>query len=579
MRTVYGLTCLLLFIVASEVNTFKIIVYYTNWAQYRQCNKFFPESIEPIVDKVSHINYAFAKFDTSGNVFPIEWNDCPQGTWPGCQGPNSPNSMFDRMFKLKQKNPNLKIMISIGGWSWGGTITCPTFSGMASNPTSRSNFVRQAIQFSRNFGFNGIDIDWEYPGAIDLGCSANDPENYISLISELRSAIEQDAVSNRTAAKLLLSVASPAARERISTMKLSSVVQFLDHVNVMAYDYHGSWDQKTGVNAPIRKHPTDLYPDFNINTTIQIYNQFGINKSKLVLGMPTYGRTWKVNPPNFSIGAPASGPGERGQCSGEPGFLTYYEIKQLIASGFTSSFDDTTQTPYAYSSTGSTWVSYDNEQSLNKKADLIKQHNWGGAMFWSLDLDDFSNGYPLISTVINSLNNGQPPVPIPPTPNPCGNQLCDDNESCLTCPQDCGQCNNNTICGNSLCEQGENCITCSSDCGPCQPPLNNNTWNGIASVVVSNVWNSGYCATLNITNNGEKDSNAWRVEIILPTGSEISSIWSCKQVGKNGDVTKIESLNWNGVVRVGEIYTGVGFCANKREELEVQNVNANVVFS
>jgi len=405
MKNIIVIIALIFVVVPKTTQSGKTVVYYTNWSQYRPCNKFMPENIEPIVNLITDINYAFAKLDTSGNVIPIEWNDCPSGAWPGCQGPNSPNSMYDRIFNLKHKNENLTIAITIGGWSWGGTIVCPTYSAMAANSVSRARFVQQSIQFARTFGFDAIDIDWEYPGAIDLGCSANDAANFISLMSELRTAIDDEAEANPNVDKLILSIAAPAAATRINAMQLSNAVQFLDYVNVMAYDYHGSWESITGINAPLYKYLSGPYADFNVNTTVQIYNTFGVDKSKFILGMPTYGRSWTISSSNCNIGAPTSGPGAAGRCTGQTGILAYYEIEQLISSpGLSVVYDNITQTPYAYSSSG-TWISYDNELSITKKAELVKRNKWGGSMFWSLDFDDFTDGYPLITAAINCLNN------------------------------------------------------------------------------------------------------------------------------------------------------------------------------
>jgi len=164
-------------LVLAVVNAQRLVGYYTNWAQYRQgIGKFVPENITAIVNKITAIHYAFAKFDTSGNVIPIEWNDCPQGMWPGCQGYS--DTMYERIIALKKLNPNLKAIISIGGWSWGGVIACPTFSQMAANPSARQNFVTQAVNYTKVFGWDGVDIDWEYPGYIANGCSASDPKNF-----------------------------------------------------------------------------------------------------------------------------------------------------------------------------------------------------------------------------------------------------------------------------------------------------------------------------------------------------------------------------------------------------------------
>jgi len=395
MRAVYPLLIFAIFLLGSHGA--KIVVYYTNWAQYRVCNSFVPENLKPIIQNITHINYAFAQFNTSGYIAPTEYNDCDKNSgWPGCMGTS--NNMYNRVTNLKLLNPSLIISITIGGSSWNNVPACPIFSAMAANSQARANFVAQAVAFARKFNFDGIDIDWEFPG----GCSFNDTLNFQRLLSQLRSAINSDPITPR----LFLSIASPSAQYNIDPMNLPNVVQYLDQINVMCYDYHGDWDTShTGVNAPLYRQTGDANSDNNVNTTISTYNAFNIN-SKLVLGMPTYGRTWSVAPSNFAVDAISNGVGSAGPCTQSAGVLAYYEINSMLSNGtLISAFDSVTQTPYGYTSDGSIWVSYDNIQSLGKKVEVLKANKWSGAMFWTTDFDDFMNNYPLISFVSSNLTN------------------------------------------------------------------------------------------------------------------------------------------------------------------------------
>eukprot|EP01121_Diplochlamys_sp_Union-15-3_P009201 TRINITY_DN2493_c0_g1_i4.p1 TRINITY_DN2493_c0_g1~~TRINITY_DN2493_c0_g1_i4.p1 ORF type:complete len:242 (+),score=26.84 TRINITY_DN2493_c0_g1_i4:27-752(+) len=225
-------------ILVTSQESYKFIAYYTNWAQYRRCAgyEFFPENIEPIAWQLTHIHYAFAKFDEAGNVIPIEWNDCTIGEWPGCQGQS--DTMFKRMMAIKDKYSHLKVLISLGGWSWGPIDACPIFSAMAASPEARAKFVNQSVSFARVFKFDGIDVDWEYPAALDRGCKKEDTQNFEYLISELRSEIDKEAQkSGKT--KLLLSISSPAAPDVIEDVKPENLEQYLDYLNLMCYDYHG----------------------------------------------------------------------------------------------------------------------------------------------------------------------------------------------------------------------------------------------------------------------------------------------------------------------------------------------------
>eukprot|EP01112_Ceratiomyxa_fruticulosa_P004624 TRINITY_DN1515_c0_g1_i3.p1 TRINITY_DN1515_c0_g1~~TRINITY_DN1515_c0_g1_i3.p1 ORF type:complete len:452 (-),score=80.03 TRINITY_DN1515_c0_g1_i3:1273-2628(-) len=365
---------------------YRKLSYYTNWAQYRPCNKFLPENIQPIAKSLTHVHYAFAKFSTNGDVSPIEWNDCVSGAWPGCQG-NPGSTMYDKIIALKGYNPSLKLMIDFGGWSWGGVVVCPTFSALANNANSRNNFISQVIKYARTFGFDGIEIDWEYPGATDLGCNPYDTQNFLALIQGLSSQIASEASSSGKP-KLILSIAAPAGKANIDTSNLPAVYKYLDYINLMTYDYEGPWENVTGENAPLY----DPASNMNVNFTVSYYQQLGIPLSLINLGFASYGHDFSISSslrPPYGVGTPVQGAGAAGKCTGQTGTLAYYEILTFLAeSGVTKVFNTTYQTPYAYTSNSSpnTWVGYDDVQSFNVKLNYLKSKGLGGAFTWSLDL-------------------------------------------------------------------------------------------------------------------------------------------------------------------------------------------------
>jgi len=388
MRHLFYLVLIVLFsLVASQ----RLVAYYTNWAQYRQgIGKFVPECITPIAPKLTAVHYAFAKLDTSGNVIPIEWNDCPQGMWPGCQGYS--DTMYQRVLNQKQNNANLKVLITIGGWSWGGVIACPTFSQMAANPTARQNFVTQAVNFTKVFGFDGIDIDWEYPGFVPNGCGPADIKNFISLMTELRAQI------NSVNPSLLLTAATPANISTMESMQLPQIVSSIDYFSIMAYDYYGSWGTISGENAPLLGLTTP-HDDWNVEDTVTAYLNQGLSASKLVLGCGTYGHTFLSS----VLGGPSTGSGPAGPYTGQAGILAYYEI---LTVGGTTTFNTTVQCPVTiYQQNSQTvLVGYDNQQSLIAKVNFLQSQGLSGAMVWALDLDQFQNGaYPLINQLATSL--------------------------------------------------------------------------------------------------------------------------------------------------------------------------------
>lgn len=180
--------------------------------------------------------------------------------------------------------------------------------------------------------------------------------------------------------------------------------QYVDWMNLMTYDYHGAFSATTGVNSPMQgdSHQED------ITHSVQNYLAGGVPAAKIVLGMPTYGHNFAgvncANAQDCAPGKPFTGAGAAGPATGQPGYLAYYEIKNMINSGqLVAGYDNNSQTPYAYSPTTKMWVSYDDPNSIAIKAQYVLSQNLGGAMVWAIDNDDFANGYPLISQIDNTL--------------------------------------------------------------------------------------------------------------------------------------------------------------------------------
>jgi chitinase len=194
-------------------------------------------------------------------------------------------------------------------------------------------------------------------------------------------------------------------------MILSST-RFLDFINLMAYDYHGSWNQRTGHNSPLfaRQEQTGDQLLLNQEATINTWVELGAPAEKLVLGLAMYGRTFTLKTKKMNgMNAPAADAGKSGPYTQAAGFLSYFEICKLLKDGWSKEWNDEQKIPYAFKE--DQWVGYDDPKSIKMKCEYAAKRKLAGAMIWSLDLDDFNGNmcsegkYPLLATIKVNLSS------------------------------------------------------------------------------------------------------------------------------------------------------------------------------
>ncbi|GAB6027330.1 Chitinase 2 [Chamberlinius hualienensis] len=393
----------------SDMNDRRVVCYYGSWAVYRpDLGKFDVEDIDPYI--CTHVIYAFAGLNPSTDEIQSldPFNDLYDNYGKGA---------FERFTKLSEINPDLKCILGIGGWNEGST----KYSDMANDPSRRAKFVQSVVPFLKKYGFHGLDMDWEYP--TQRGGRPSDRQAYIDLLKELKAAFEPEG--------FLLSAAVSAGKDTIdAAYDVPEVSKYLDFINVMAYDFHGTWESFTGHNAPLRPRPeeTSYQQMMNVEFAANYWLQLGAPAEKINLGMPTYGHNFALaDPNNHGFYAPTWGPGEAGPYTRQAGTLGYNEIcVDLQEGGWTVEFDEYYQAPYAYK--GNQWVGYDDPDSIAEKCKLANQLGFGGAMIWSIETDDFQptcgNQKFVLLRVINeyirgiSSNVTAPPPPPPPTTTP-----------------------------------------------------------------------------------------------------------------------------------------------------------------
>ena len=289
---------------------------------------------------------------------------------------------YNLLVDLKATNPDLKTLISVGGWTLSGQ-----FSDIALTPASRAAFVNDCVDFMITYGFDGIDIDWEYPVGGGLASNVNRPEdkeNYTLLLEAFRDRLDSVAPGS------LLTIAAPGGAEHIENIDMVGIATHVDWINVMSYDFHGGWDSTTGHNAalyPNSDSPFTSETTSNAHAAIQSYLDGGFPADKVVMGVPFYGRGWS-GVPNVNLGLFQS---STGLPSGtwESGVFDYHDLHDnyVAAAGWTRTWDKQSQVPWLYNAAQSTMISYDDEESIGIKAEYIIDNNLGGAMFWELSGD------------------------------------------------------------------------------------------------------------------------------------------------------------------------------------------------
>jgi len=402
-------------------NDKRTVCYFGSWAFYRTGGASFDiDDIDPSL--CTHICYGFANMDnqTWKAVAYDPWYDL--APWDeGCDGDHCHYDSFRRFNRLKEKNPKLKTLLSIGGWNTGSG----QWSEMAIDPAKRKTFIDSAVLMAKTFGFDGIDFDWEYPGDREGSDAEHDKEDFTNLVEEFSSALHGKNL-------LLTAATSPDFKRLEVGVDMPRVSAALDFINVMDYDYHGAWDEFTGLNTPLYGRTEEDNPDhpghrFNVNDTINYYLSAGADPLKLNLGVAAYGRGFELPKGTNDNGlyCPTEGPIVGGPHTGEAGMWSYLEILEAFNNdslpvlpdatphGWTDTIDGCYKAPYTIN--GPYWIGYDNPESIALKAQMANYRGLGGIMVFGLDLDDFKGkfgeSYPITKTAKRIMDSGKSLAP------------------------------------------------------------------------------------------------------------------------------------------------------------------------
>ncbi len=357
----------------------EVIGYYPNWQWYDRGKLVKPSTIA--YSKYSIINYSFFKPEASGLISntdtwadenllqgQINWSTTPTSYYPN-------TSIIDLAH-----NAGTKVMVSIGGWTLSDN-----FPTIAASPSKRALFASECNRLLKFYKFDGIDIDWEYPGFADHSGTINDKQNFTLLLQQIKDSITTLGIQNNKTYKL--SACFSADPTKADDIEWNNIVPILDMINLMSYDFFGAFDCKANHNSPLYA-PTSGDPNFNIHSSFNMLTTtYNVPSNKINIGTAFYGRS--------QTGATTlhqtTNCGEDAVTfSLDLGTPQYYNVVDKM-NLFDYHWDNVAKVPYltgkSSGSAAGTFVSYDNKQSIGMKAEYIVNNNARGTIIWEITGD------------------------------------------------------------------------------------------------------------------------------------------------------------------------------------------------
>jgi len=310
------------------------------------------------VEKLTHINYAFVDVQKGKAFLTNEKTD---------------STNFRKLKLLKEKNPDLKILISLGGWTWS-----ENFSDAVLTEASRKTFAVSSVDIIKKYDLDGVDIDWEYPGMPGEDGNVFRPEdkqNYTLMFEAIRK--ELDVLEKESGKKKLLTTAVPGFTSFLKVVEMGKAAKFLDFVNIMTYDL---FQGDTAVHHA-SLYPSNIYKaSHSVDTAIKAFSAEGIPASKLVVGLPFYGRM-------FRVAKIDKGLGQKQISQKYVDGYTMIKDSMVNKNGFKEFRDETAKAPYLMNAATGDILSYDDEQSIREKCKYVLDKKLAGVMFWEYDSD------------------------------------------------------------------------------------------------------------------------------------------------------------------------------------------------
>ncbi|KAI1115627.1 killer toxin subunits alpha/beta [Nemania sp. NC0429] len=360
---------------ANAPASFMKIGYFEAWNLNRTCLRMDVRRADP---SYTHLHFAFAEITTDFKV-------------------SIGAETKDQFAAFKGMKTNSKKVLAFGGWSFSTDADSFPIFRSAVTTANRQTFANNVVKFAKDNGLNGLDFDWEYPGAPDIPGvppgDKGDGDRYLEFLQLVKAQLP---------AGMTLSIAAPASYWYLKGFPIQKISTIVDYIIYMTYDIHGQWDAQSPFAADGCPQGSCLRSHVNYTETynaLAMITKAGVPSTKIVVGVSSYGRSFKMakegctGPNCLFLGGPTSSQAKPGSCTGEAGYLANAEIHEVatITAGSTHWWDQSSDTDFVvYQKTE--WVAYMTETTKQRRVDKYKQLHFAGTSDWAIDLKEFLPG-------------------------------------------------------------------------------------------------------------------------------------------------------------------------------------------
>ncbi|KAE8147487.1 endochitinase 1 [Aspergillus avenaceus] len=347
------------------------MAYYASWTVY---SDHHPQDIP--AKSLTHILYSFANITETGEVYFTEPDLHYQKRYPGDSISDDKNNVYGCI-------KHLKVLLSIGGYTYS-----QGWDKILKEEKHRKTFATSAVDLMQNIGYDGIDIDWEFP------TTNSSVADMVKLLKGVREELDKYHRENAGGERFLLTIACSAGPLNYKPLNIPEIDKYLDYWNIMAYDYVGTWSKIVG-------HGSNLYPSKSDPLTtpvsseeaVKYYIDQGVAPKKIIFGMPIYGRAFNTTGLGGNFTSVGIGSHEDG--------VWDYKVLPLSGTAKVTELLDI-GAAYSYDPTHKMFITYDTVNVTKVKAEYIKKRGLGGGMWWETSGDRRREGS-LITTLVQSL--------------------------------------------------------------------------------------------------------------------------------------------------------------------------------